>query len=74
MISVLVLSVIAFLVILGDLNWKWTPQTSAITYTHSIFGIVSIGCALIQVVSSNLIVKMTIYKIIYLNLDIGCTF
>ena len=60
MSSTCLISIVAFLFVLAALNWKWTelPQSEdstllkqfkAVDFSHSIFGIVTIGLALIQV-------------------------
>ena len=49
MIFVVVLCIIAFLVILSDLNWQWVSQVNGVNFAHSIFGIFVIGLAIIQV-------------------------
>ena len=50
MISVFVISVIALLIILSDLNWTWVDTSDPLSFSHSIFGIVSIGLLPIQVI------------------------
>ena len=49
MIFVPILSIIAFIVILADLGWKWVDIESKVGFAHSIFGIVVIGLSVIQV-------------------------
>lgn len=49
MMSAGLFSVIAFLVILAEADWKWIPVSESAAFAHSIFGIVCIGLAIIQV-------------------------
>lgn len=49
MMSVFILSVIALLVILADKDWKWIDKNKLTEFVHSIFGIITIGLAFIQV-------------------------
>ncbi len=49
MILVVLMSITAFIVILADLNWKWVESSDTIEFIHSIFGIITIGFAIIQV-------------------------
>jgi len=51
MFSVPLFSVIAFLLIFADLNWKWIELSDGliINFVHSIFGIVVIGLSFLQV-------------------------
>ena len=51
MISSLIFSLISFLVILSELDWKWVTTSQPATFAHSIFGIVSIGFAFFQVIT-----------------------
>jgi hypothetical protein len=43
------MSFTAFMVILADLDWKWVARSGSINFIHSIFGIVTVGLAIIQV-------------------------
>jgi hypothetical protein len=52
MVMVPVLSIIALLIILSAVDWKWMETEEKLEFTHSIFGIVAIGFAFFQV-SSN---------------------
>ena len=56
MISVPVLSLIAFLVILSDLDWQWVETSEQLNFAHSIFGIVTISLSIIQVKHKNLLI------------------
>lgn len=49
MAFVLLLSIIALLVILAHLDWKWISEEEPLQFTHSIFGIAAIGLSFIQV-------------------------
>ena len=51
MFSVPVFSIVAFIVILADLKWKWVEliDTQKVNFAHSIIGIIVIGLALVQV-------------------------
>ena len=49
MIFVVINSIVSFIVILADLNWKWVDSASPVSFAHSIFGILTVGLALIQV-------------------------
>ena len=50
MISVPIISIMSFLIILSNKNWQWLQVTdSSVMFVHSIFGIVTIGLAFIQV-------------------------
>ena len=53
MICVPIISIVAFIVILADLEWKWVEasQDEALEFTHSIFGIVAICLSIIQVMN-----------------------
>ena len=50
MIFVPICSSVAFIVILADLEWKWLETTQLTNFVHSIFGIVTIGLSIIQVI------------------------
>jgi hypothetical protein len=50
MIFVPICSSAAFIVILADLDWKWCETTPVMNFVHSIFGIVTIGFSIIQVI------------------------
>lgn len=54
MISVPIISLIAFLVILSDLKWKWVDSTEQPHFAHSIIGIITISFSFIQVIKINL--------------------
>ena len=50
MMSVPVVSIVAFMVILADLNWKWVDfELTPISFAHSIFGILAIAMSLVQI-------------------------
>ncbi len=49
MIAAPVISSIALLVILAQLNWTWVSTTLALNFSHSIFGICAIILSFIQV-------------------------
>lgn len=49
MLSVPVISIVSFLVILADVQWKWISQTISLNFAHSIIGIITIGLSVIQV-------------------------
>ncbi len=49
MILASVISIVAFIVILAYLDWSWTGLDDPVCFTHSIFGIVTIGFSVIQV-------------------------
>ena len=51
MFFVPVFSIVAFIVILADLKWKWVEliDTQKVNFAHSIIGIIVIGMSLIQV-------------------------
>ena len=49
MVSVAVISLVSFLIILSDLNWTWIDSSFTLIFVHSIFGIITIGLAFIQV-------------------------
>lgn len=49
MILASLISVIAFFVILAYLDWTWTEQDDLVSFTHSIFGIATIGLSVLQV-------------------------
>ena len=52
MFSVPVFSIVAFIVILADLKWKWVEliETQKVNFVHSIIGIIVIGLSFIQVI------------------------
>ena len=52
MFSVPVFSIVAFIVILADLKWKWVEliETQKVNFAHSIIGIIVIGLSFIQVI------------------------
>ncbi len=54
MVFVLVFSIIALLVILSQLDWKWISTDRKVAFTHSIFGIFAIIFAFIQVIQLNI--------------------
>lgn len=47
MIFVVLMSIIAFLIILADLSWSWVKLSASLA--HSVFGMLTIGLAFIQV-------------------------
>jgi hypothetical protein len=50
MILVSLVSVIALILILAQLEWKWlTLQSGSVSFSHSVFGILTISFAVIQV-------------------------
>lgn len=49
MIATEVLSIIALLIILSDLGWKWVSSQLKVAFAHSILGILTICFAFIQV-------------------------
>ena len=49
MISVPIVSIIAFLVILLQLKWTWVDSTNQTNYVHSIIGIITISFSVLQV-------------------------
>ena len=51
MFSIPIFSIVAFIVILADLKWKWVEliETQKVNFAHSIIGIIVIGLSLIQV-------------------------
>lgn len=49
MLSVLILSVIGLLVILADKRWAWIEPANVGSLVHSIFGMITIGLAVLQV-------------------------
>jgi hypothetical protein len=49
MIMVPIASVVAFIVILSDLDWKWVGAEDKTAFAHSIFGIITICLSVIQV-------------------------
>lgn len=61
MILVAVISIVAFIVILAYKEWSWLDTEDAVAFTHSIFGIVTIGLAVLQVICclklSGLVIK-----------------
>jgi len=46
-------SVIGFIIILADSDWKWLDTKIVANFVHSIFGIVTIGLSVIQVINSS---------------------
>ena len=50
MISVPIISIIAFLIILSQLQWSWIVNTSQPNFAHSIIGIITISFSVIQVI------------------------
>jgi hypothetical protein len=70
MFSVPVLSIISFLIILSELDWKWISLESRETnqkFAHSIFGIVAIGLSFFQVKLSCLSLFLQIRYLTILN-------
>lgn len=51
MASVVIISIVAFLIILSNANWQWVSLKSdpVFIFVHSIFGILAISLAFIQV-------------------------
>jgi hypothetical protein len=49
MLLVAAISMAAFLTILAEVGWAWVDISDPIIFAHSIFGIVTIGIAHIQV-------------------------
>lgn len=49
MLSAFLLSFIALMVILADKNWTWIDKYNLTSFVHSIFGMITIGLAFIQV-------------------------
>lgn len=49
MVLTLLTSIVAFIVILSDLNWLWVDPTESVNFSHSFFGIVTIVIAIAQV-------------------------
>ncbi len=51
MFSIPIFSIVAFILILADLKWKWVEliETQKVNFAHSIIGIIVIGLSLIQV-------------------------
>lgn len=64
MILVVLMSITAFIVILADLEWKWVENSGSINFIHSIFGIVTIGLAIIQVLCFKLLFQLTVFFLI----------
>lgn len=64
MLSVFLLAIIGLLVILAHKNWKWVSQSSLTQFVHSIFGMVTLGLAFIQVSSKK---KLKSYSIFILS-------
>lgn len=48
MIIVALFNIIALLVILSDLNWKWISTTRPLHFTHSVFGMMAMGLIFLQ--------------------------
>lgn len=57
MIFTQICSLIAFIIILADLNWEWVSLTNKVSFAHSIIGMLVIGLSLIQVIY-NLFLKI----------------
>ncbi len=49
MIFALILTIIAFIIILSETDWKWVTTSEPATFAHSIFGIACICLAIIEV-------------------------
>lgn len=49
MVLTLIFSFVAFMVILSELDWKWVSTDRPVSLIHSIFGMITIGLAFIQV-------------------------
>ena len=52
MICVPILSIIAFLIILSQLQWSWIVNTSQPNFAHSIIGIITISFSVLQVIGA----------------------
>ena len=52
MISVPIVSIIAFLVILSQLKWTWVDSTNQTNYVHYIIGIITISFSVLQVLKN----------------------
>ena len=50
MISVPIVSIIAFLIILSQLRWGWVDSTEQPNFAHSIIGIITISFSVLQVI------------------------
>ena len=50
MISVPIVSIIAFIVILSQLKWGWIDSTEQLNFAHSIIGIITISFSVVQVI------------------------
>jgi hypothetical protein len=55
MICVTLISIASFIIILWGVEWKWVDPDESVIFAHSIFGTVTIGLAIIQVIISGLI-------------------
>ena len=51
MILATMITLISFLIILSDLNWKWKSDKKSLEFAHSIFGIIAITFSIIQVLA-----------------------
>jgi len=50
MISVPIVSIIAFIIILSQLKWTWVDSTQQLNFAHSIIGIITISFSVVQVI------------------------
>ena len=50
MISVPIVSIIAFIIILSQLKWTWVDSTNQAAFAHSIIGILTISFSFLQVI------------------------
>ena len=50
MISVPIVSIIAFIIILSQLKWTWVDSTDQLNFAHSIIGIITISFSVVQVI------------------------
>ncbi len=55
MVCVTLISIASFIIILWGVEWKWVDPDESVIFAHSIFGIVTIGLAIIQVIIRGLI-------------------
>jgi hypothetical protein len=50
MFMVPILTIIGFIVVLAELKGKWISSEDKVKFTHSIFGIVTLGLSVLQVI------------------------
>ena len=67
MMIVPVISIVAFILILADLNWKWIETDQKLSLAHSIIGMIAIGFSLIQVLLL-LFLHIKKWRILMINL------